>query len=109
MRRTGPQGGAEQVTSPYRLAQEPEAKPTIPWYRRRPVWWRKLLWRYTKTSAAQHQPRRQTLGGRWVLVYKHRTNNPSHYWWYPLMCPYFGQPARPDDKWGTPIEIEDWT
>lgn len=109
MRRTGPQGGAEQVTSPYRLAQEPEAKPTIPWYRRRPVWWRKLLWRYTKTSAAQHQPRRQTLGGRWVLVYKHRTNNPSHYWWYPLMCPYFGQPAWPDDKWGTPIEIEDWT
>lgn len=99
------------MTSPYRLAQEPEAKPTptIPWYRRRPVWWRKLLWRFTRMSAAQHQPRRQTLGGRWVLVYKHQTNNPSHHWWYPLMCPYFGHPAWPDDNWGTPIEIEDWT
>ena len=95
--------------SPYRLAQAPEAAPapTVPWYRRRPLWWRKILWRFTKTGAAQHQPRRQTLGGRWVLVYEHQTTKTSHHWWYPLKCPYMDH-EWPDDKWGTPIEIEDW-
>jgi len=79
--------------------------PAIPWYRWRPVWWRRFLWYHTGSFSTQQQATRQILGGRWVLVMEETDNH----WWYPLSSPLLPHLASwEDDKWGDPIQIEDW-